>query len=84
MEREVLLSRSHLSSAIARNAVVVFLAGMVGFLLSQQDWFDKQITLISYNNTALPSFHVPSPTAETCKVTYYPTLLPPYCHVTLL
>lgn len=52
----------------ARNAVVVCLAGITGFLLTLDPrWADvSPITLINSSHSAMPSLHLPNPTPQIC------------------
>ena len=52
----------------ARNALVVFVAALIAYCLTLQSWFDTQISLIDYNNGALPPLQVPDPTSSICSV----------------
>ena len=52
----------------ARNALVVFVAAMLGYCLKLQPWFKQQISLIDYDNGKLPSIQVPDPTSDVCSV----------------
>lgn len=52
----------------ARNALVVFVAAMIGYCLKLQPWFEDQITLIDYSYGSLPPVQVPDPTSDVCSV----------------
>ena len=52
----------------ARNALVVFVAAMLGYCLKLQPWFKQQISLIDYDNGKLPPIQVPDPTSDVCSV----------------
>ena len=52
----------------ARNALVVFVAAMLGYCLTLQPWFNDQISLIDYKNGKLPPIQVPDPTSDVCSV----------------
>ena len=52
----------------ARNALVVFVAALIGYCLTLQPWFDDQITLINYDQGTLPEVWVPNPTPDDCSV----------------
>ena len=53
---------------VARNAVVVFVAALIGYSLTLQSWFKGQISLIDYQHGSLPPLQVPDPTSEICSV----------------
>lgn len=52
----------------ARNALVVFVAALIGYCLTLQPWFNGQISLIDYNHGSLPPLKVPDPTSGICSV----------------
>ena len=52
----------------ARNALVVFVAALIGYCLTLQPWFNGQISLIDYDHGSLPSVSVPDPTPHDCSV----------------
>lgn len=58
----------YLYNIIARNALVVFVAAMLGYSLKIQPWFNNQISFINYNNGSLPPIQVPDPTSDICSV----------------
>lgn len=52
----------------ARNALVVFVAAMIGYCLKVQPWYNDQISFIDYKNGTLPPIQVPDPTSDICSV----------------
>jgi len=59
---------THLRTHLARNALVVFLAAMLGLGIKRQSWFHDQVTFINNTGSTLPPFRAPDITPETCSV----------------